>query len=296
MTRAVLHIGLAKTGTSSLQRACFEASQAFASEGILYPTDDWVMDQTSVHHFPLAMRIGDGTRQSIDDDVRKLQELSAGFETLFLSSERFSAEFRAPGKTRRMGFFRDSLNRRFDQVEFVVVIRSDRSLLRSMLKTKIEGFGMRNGRPFVRQVASELYQINQAIVATLGDQLKVMRFEDLVAEPFPNSLVRACTGRDFALPNLKKNVSADSDPMRFLMSGVRALLFHSLGEPLPNTPTINRALNEIRQGITITPAATAKLRETLHAWIDAEADLALAEIGQSLEEIYTPLMTRPMGG
>lgn len=261
--------------------------------GILYPCDEWLMYRGATQHQALAVRIARGNLQSIEDDASKLRELSEGFDTLFLSSERFAGDLRSRANAARMATFRDALNRQFDQVEFVVAIRRDRRLLASMLKTKIVGSGMRmDATPFVREEMNGFYVMNRAIVDTLGEQLKVFRFESLVADPFPTSLFRASTGSDFQLSNQKRNASDERDPTLFLMSNVRILMFHVLGEPVLNTPAVTRAMNEIRRGIEVSPEVKAKLRDTLDSWIEKEVDAALADSNETLEDIYAPLLAR----
>lgn len=297
MPRAVVHLGLPKTGTTSFQAACRDYADLLAEEGILYPTDDWLTFRDAMQHQALAVRLSEGTPESIDDDVRRLRELAEGYDTLLLSAERFSSLFHIEANHARMAAFRESLNQRFDQVTFVVTIRGDRSILRSTFKTKIDGQGVRNDAPAqIRKDIEGFYRMNRAIAATFGSQLKVLRFEELIADSFPASLLRACVGRELELPDVKRNSSDEKDATRFVLSNVRMLLFHVLGEPTPNTPKVRQALWEFEQGVTIEPEVHHKLREMIDAWVDKEVDAALVDSRDSLEEIYAPLLAPAVRG
>lgn len=291
MTAAVVHIGLPKTGTTSFQSACRSQADALADVGVLYPLDDWLTLGDALQHQGLAVRLSRGTPESIETDVRRLRELAEGYETLLLSAERFAALLHEPDNGPRMRAFRESLNRHFDRVEFVCAIRSDRSILKSTLKTKIDGQGMRpDGPAHIRREVQGFYHMNRAIVETFGDQLKVLRFEDLIAEPFPLSLLRACVGIEIDLPDEKRNSSDVKDARRFLMSGIRLLLVQALGEPTPNTPNVRLAAREFEEGITISPEVHRRIRDLLDAWIEKEVDAALLDNQESLAAIYAPYL------
>jgi hypothetical protein len=291
MTSAVVHIGLPKTGTTSFQSACRSQADALADAGVLYPLDDWLTFGDALQHQALAVRLSRGTPESIEEDVRQLREQTEGYDALLLSAERMAALLHEPANAPRMKAFRESLNRHFDRVEFVCAIRSDRSILKSTLKTKIDGQGMRaDGSAQIRREIAGFYFMNRAIVETFGEQLKVLRFEDLIADRFPRSLFRACVGFDVDLPEERRNASDRKDATRFLLSNIRLLLVQVLGEPTPNTPKVNRATREFEQGIAISPEVHARLREMIDGWIEKEVDAALRDSQESLEAIYAPYL------
>lgn len=287
MPAAVVHIGLPKTGTTSFQLACMRDRAALAKQGVLYPTDDWVMFPGAALHQALALRIANGTPASIDEDVARLRQSAEGYRTLLLSAERFAVMLNNPKNVAAMQAFREALERRFDCAEFVCVVRSDRSILRSALREKIEGRGMpADGADYVRGHVAGFYRMNRAVVQALAGRLRILRFEDLVAKPFPSSLLRACTGIDHQLPDLKTNASEQKDARRFLMSAVRMALYNYLGESTPYAPKIDEAYQRVFAGMKLDPAVDAELSRMLDEWMDRQLNETLAANADSIESIY----------
>jgi hypothetical protein len=107
--RAVFHIGLPKTGTTTLQNSLHGASDALARHGILYPS---LLPFGHRNHHPLVLsvlppeklprqfrfrsraqrdRLAAGAVESVAQQIAK-----AGARDLLLSSEYFSREFTEP--------------------------------------------------------------------------------------------------------------------------------------------------------------------------------------------------------
>jgi hypothetical protein len=293
MPAAVVHIGLPKTGTTSFQLACMQGRDALAKQGVLYPTDDWAMFPGASLHQALALRVANGTPASIEEDVARLRQAAEGFSTLLLSAERFAVMLNNPKNVAAMQTFREALQRHFGRVQFVCVVRSDRAILKSALREKIEGRGMpSDGADYVRKHVESFYRMNRAVTQALAGSLRALRFEKLIAEPFPASLLRACTGIDAGLPDLKTNASEQKDARRFLMSAVRMALFNVLGESTPYAPRIDAAYQRIFAGLHLDPTIDGEISRMLDEWMDRQLNEALATNADSLDSIYdlTPLV------
>jgi hypothetical protein len=143
-----------------------------------------------------------------------------------------------------------------------------------------------DGAAFIRNEVAGFFEMNRAIAEIFAGQLRVLRFEDLVAQPFPTSLLKACTGIQHDLPDLKRNTSEDKDARRFLMSNVRMLLFNYTGEPSPHTPKIHEAYRRIFAGIDLDPEIDDEITGMLTEWIDVQLDAALRAHPGSLDSIY----------
>lgn len=287
MPRAVVHLGLPKTGTTSFQLACMQSRDALAKQGVLYPTDDWAMFPGAALHQALALRVANGTPASIDEDVARLRQAASGYRTMLLSAERFAVMLNNPNNIGAMRTFREALERRFDEVEFVCVVRSDRALLRSALREKIEGRGMPlDGADYVRKHVESFYRMNRAVVEALSGRLRVLRFEDLVAKPFPASLLKACTGIEAGLPDLKTNASEQKDARRFLMSAVRTAVFNALGESTPYAPRVEEAYQRMFAGLRLDRATDEEITRMFDEWSDRQLNEALSTNADSLEAIY----------
>jgi hypothetical protein len=264
-----------------------QGRDALAKQGVLYPTDDWAMFPGAALHQALALRVASGTPESIDQDVARLRQAADGYRTMLLSAERFAVMLNNPKNVAAMQLFRDALERRFDGVEFVCVVRTDRALLRSALREKIEGRGMpAGGADYVRKHVENFYRMNRAIVEALTGRLRALRFEDLVAEPFPASLLKACTGIEAGLPDLKTNASEQKDARRFLMSAVRMAVFNVLGESTPYAPRVETAYQRIFAGLHLDRATDEEISRMLDEWMDRQLNETLATNADTLESIY----------
>jgi hypothetical protein len=99
-------------------------------------------------------------------------------------------------------------------------------------------------------------------------------------------LLRACTGIEAGLPDLKTNASEQKDARRFLMSAVRMALYNSLGETTPYAPRIDAAYQRIFAGLRLDPTIDAEISRMLDEWMDRQLNEALATNSDSLDSIY----------
>ncbi len=90
MPRLILHTGLHKTGTTSLQKAFYDNRRWLRSAGVLYPTTGLSKKPVNWGHHELAYAMRqEQTAQSTWSDLRKEADKS-GLETIFVSSEELS--------------------------------------------------------------------------------------------------------------------------------------------------------------------------------------------------------------
>ena len=123
----IVHIGLDKTGTSSLQNALVNATDALAKGGFVYPA----VGLQDNHHIDVARALGFGSTEI--DDVRATEVLSAlratvagCSETVILSSEHFCYRAWQPQIDALRRFFAD------DTVTIVVYLRNQVDWLLSL--------------------------------------------------------------------------------------------------------------------------------------------------------------------
>ncbi|MEC8793636.1 MAG: hypothetical protein VXX53_07535, partial [Pseudomonadota bacterium] len=100
--RLILHCGLHKTGTSTLQFALARARPALAASGVLYPTNRALgIDLDVDDHNPLAARLlaAGGDSAAVAPLLAPLAGLMAtpGLTSLILSAEEFGHVFLNPG-------------------------------------------------------------------------------------------------------------------------------------------------------------------------------------------------------
>ena len=93
--KIVLHIGMNKTGTSSLQFACSRNQKVLAEAGILYP--EFGQEYSAHHgiafgihrHTTKKKRQNDRWAQLGDDWINKLEHEASDYDVVLLSSEAF---------------------------------------------------------------------------------------------------------------------------------------------------------------------------------------------------------------
>ncbi len=143
LTRAVVHIGPQKTGTSHLARYLTLASEKLAQQGVLYPSGDLWFDETRriVKHHQLQSGPFDSNRQLVDT-MTKLGEIArakAAQNSLFVSTTIFVAETSSATlhTPRDLG---DFLLQYFDEVLVVFFARRQDKAMASLIAQRIKDF------------------------------------------------------------------------------------------------------------------------------------------------------------
>lgn len=111
--RVIIHIGLTKTGTSSLQQAFFQERALLSRHGIVYlvptgspqPTSAGLAN-TVIHDLP-----------GLDETWAKLEPMTEGFQTALISSENFQI-----AKPENIAAFKDLLDRRLQAPDFIIYV------------------------------------------------------------------------------------------------------------------------------------------------------------------------------
>jgi hypothetical protein len=153
--RLVLHIGLPKTGTTSIQRALATRRRALAEAGICYPASAGGGVAQMLHRVGLA---SDTTGRRVQENVRSFREsltaeiraLPESIGTVVLSAEQCSLLLRDAA---RIGALRDFLVPLFSAVQVVLYLRRQ-----DLHAASLYAQGLRRGQlapPDLNAVASE---------------------------------------------------------------------------------------------------------------------------------------------
>jgi hypothetical protein len=286
MTRAVIHIGLHKTGTTSFQEVCARSQDILAERGVLYPLNYPLTLGTAQHQGLVAsLRFGDFSR--ISTHIQMLAEISTGFETLLLSSEEFSFLFGSLDCQLAGEATHNTLKSVFSDVRYVCTIREDKVILRSMLREMIEGVGMPyNGANFVTLEVSEFYKRNRRLSHLLTGNLTVLRYEHLVPNILVNELMRQSVGIDLGFFDMILHSSSNKGVRQLISGPVRMLLFNAYQAETPYTADLNRLYEGFLNGIRIEPDVESELQKIFLNWLEKQIDDAISTERSSLEEIY----------
>lgn len=185
----VLHAGLHKTGTTSLQTSCFRQRELLQQHGITYPVFHFRERQIFNHSDPLCGAIsslpgayGMARRQGVEDDpgaarIAFAEQLDAILAdpptpTLLLSAE-MVADFNAAD----MQALRQRLEDACDQLQVIAYVRSPRSSLASILQQRALAGGTAAPRDLVNLVRRRY----QALRRGFGELLQVHDFHRAVA-------------------------------------------------------------------------------------------------------------------
>lgn len=290
MTRAVIHIGLHKTGTTAFQQACAKSRETLAANGVLYP-DQKELTFDTVQHLGLVTTLR-GNPSNVQSSVDRLAEISEQFDTLLLSSEDFSHFFGGEAHQAASSEAFEALRSKFSEVRYVCAIRDDRAILKSSLREMIEGLGFpAQGTAFVQRQVSSFYARNRRIAATLGQDLTVLSYEALADGNLASNLLREAIGLNLDLPNEVAHTSAKKDARSVLIGSIRMLLFNAEQTANPYTNNINQKLASIVRGISIDKKAATQIDEAFSLWLDRELDAAIAKEPETLAAIYEDRIT-----
>ena len=129
---AVIHIGLAKTGTSTIQHFLYDNRRLLAEQGFLYPLS--VMNHNLSFHSHHMLAYNRLCRRDFEALRAELQE--TGLPHLIISAENLQALLTTPDQ---IGALRDFLERLgFAQVRIIIYLRQVQSLFISMCSQNVK--------------------------------------------------------------------------------------------------------------------------------------------------------------
>ncbi|MDZ7784546.1 MAG: hypothetical protein U5K56_16940 [Halioglobus sp.] len=189
--RIVLHAGLSKTGSTSIQRNCARHRQWLADHGVDFPVISYRGDPFPNHGIPLVTALTDkpqryilGIRRRYGDDLAALadscrMQLTAALErprgdVLLLSSE-LVENFVA----RDMRALREWLEPRARSLEVVAYFRSPQSGLESLLQERLKAGALLEPEELVGRVRQKYENLH----SVFGDVLVPLSYHESVMAP-----------------------------------------------------------------------------------------------------------------
>lgn len=156
MSHLILHIGLHKTGTSSVQQVCFAHADLLARHGVIYPRlHSQAHPQGVVGHHGLTLNLARAFPQYMPPHgsegawAKIIADHAKSPRTVLISSEEFSRG--------REGFRVDmarlgQIARAFDKVTVVCVLREQISFVQSICMQMTSVGGLRQVAPLIHSV------------------------------------------------------------------------------------------------------------------------------------------------
>lgn len=191
----ILHVGMHKTGTTSIQNNCYRQRETLAEHGIIYPFFSYLDQTRSNHSGPITAavsskpdRYGEQWRAGLSNDPRALQQAyqsqfrelldTPKADTLILSGETISAF--ADDDLKKL---RKRLLKHTDQLKVVVYIRNPASAVASILQQRVRGGGDRDTDDNIIALASISRRRYERLEKVFGDSLEVLNFHEAVNHP-----------------------------------------------------------------------------------------------------------------
>ena len=190
----LLHAGLSKTGTTSIQANCRRHREFLRGHGVVYPQFSFGDRPFTMHSIPVTAAITGSGKYGLrlqrrfpgvtDEVIAACQEqlhavLAAGHgDTLLLSTELVAAY-----DDEDMQALRDLLVAHADRVRVLAYIRSPQSSLESMLQERVKAAATLDPVALVGRVREKC----QNLLRNFGDLLEVISFHE--AQGHPRGLV-----------------------------------------------------------------------------------------------------------
>lgn len=195
--KIILHVGIHKTGTTTLQEHIRRHSAAFATKGLHYaPLDQFVSGETKAHHhlahWLAQEEISDADLSLLKKGLASIQERIPEGQATFISSEAFyrhtvkDKNSYLRGRQLYLQRVADVLQG-FD-VTVVVVLRKPEDYIRSLYqeailqahkpKEQISSFASFRRRELGRSLS---YASNVGLLSRIFPNVKILLYEDLVA-------------------------------------------------------------------------------------------------------------------
>lgn len=198
--KALVHVGMPKAGSTSVQLALRRNSDALLQRYGVYSEPG----TGEINDWPLYNYLISGSTAAVEDYVgRKLEAgRKIGAELVIFSAERL---FALPEIVPQMGLLLDALERKSAQVEVAVVVRSLRDFLNSYIKQLIANSSLVLDDKYLASWI--IFQLKAVIGLPSTVKLVSMESESRDGRLVSNFLSRIL-GRDVEIAELRENVSS----------------------------------------------------------------------------------------
>jgi len=226
--RLILHIGLHKTGSTSLQNACFKSRHLLREVGIEYPDAPELTGGTNQHVLLTHMLRQPGGCETFIEHLRAMCA-SNNIHSLLLSAEDLSTFFTRRQDRKAAKLLIKSLDRTFEDWRTFAVVREGPAMILSLLLQIIESDGYPRN---LSQTVGSIYEYQRMqcreLKAMIGARLEGIDYEGLDKSAFCRSLLHCLTGADIAIPEVRVNTSTGKSIPLLMSAAIRRLWTEAL--------------------------------------------------------------------
>jgi hypothetical protein len=206
--RVILHVGLHKTGTSSLQRAFFRAIPLLRQQGIAYVLSDL---RGGIAHHELIEAAAQKNASTVDRYLREIQEQSRGVEQVLISSERMSDL-----DEDALSWWKAQLDRTFQRPTYAVWVFGRRPS--TLIPSRWHGYIRRGGREnlpaYTLDCINSLFRSNRLPFEPVFERFADVYGRSTVHVASMEKLI--ASGEDLVVSAFKRMFDIDSAELRGL--------------------------------------------------------------------------------
>ena len=237
--RAIIHGGLYRTGTTSLQAVLSHSRPLLTRAGILYPgTPASASFPDTQHSYLFSKALGRDTA-ACENYLAEICDAAkaARCDTVLLSSELGSAFPEAPEAPQSFAEFLALLRRHFDPIRFHFVLREPISYATSLYRELVSYGYCSAARDFAVDRIVELLLNPSRLVSfylqKVPGEVSFWSYEELTQRGIVKALVLAMTNIELpseTAPRLNTSEARIEDASTLLLAPLRALLGQALGD------------------------------------------------------------------
>lgn len=299
--RAIIHGGMYRTGTTSLQAALSGNRPLLQSAGILYPgtpPSASFPDTQHSHLFSKALRRDTAECETYLAGICA-SAAAANCDTVLLSSELGTSFPELPDS---FADFIGLLRRHFDAIRFHFVLREPLGYATSLYRELISYGYCSASRMFavdrIRQFLRNPSDLVAFYLREIPGEVNFWSYEELAQRGLVRTLVRAMTNVEFPSddePRLNRSHDRVGDPSVFLLAPLRALLGQALGDHAYGARTSAELAKYVDSDL-LRQAMSADAAEELRAiYLRVTEENVRAVYAENREELLQPIQDLPEG-
>lgn len=258
MPKLVLHIGLHKTGTTSIQYSCNKNRHVLYGNSIAYP-------ESSVLTLGTRMHLGlTATHACIEELIRTCSALEYDF--VFMSNENLCGTL-ANMSDFAFGKFIDGIYSSFDDVVWVISVRNDFNLLTSAAREFLDGsaFPMAGIDEFLYSYLKGI-EVMSARIKTR--KIKVVDIDaDMGGMNWPTYFLSKVFGMPIEIENSHQNSSKNKTIASLFNSVFRSFYSNVLGSHYYST-SVSEATERAITAVHIDKGFESEFNSCLNEYID----------------------------
>jgi hypothetical protein len=215
----ILHIGVHKTGTSSIQSFLGENIDVFKQYGVYIPIPpNYIRGNPDLHHFFVG-HIRSGSKETLLNTIKHILEQSCDLDTILISSEMLVA------KKTDLVYLKQMLTPFFDNIKVCLYIRRQDELYCSIYNQIVKANGICEKIDPTRVKYSRYYdyvELLQSLEHIWGRKSVMVRpyngnsfFNGNIIDDFCKYFLNISVTSEFSMPTKRHNISFSPDVLEY---------------------------------------------------------------------------------